>query len=266
MMLRAFAYLVAAILLAPLVAIMATSFTTLPYVSFPPVGFTWRWYGEAFSKLEFLQSLYLSVQIALPATLITTALGLPAAIGIVRYRFVGRELVNAIVLSPLVLPPVVIGIAMLQFYNQLSVGATFVGLIFGHVVITLPYAVRLIAAGITGLDPNAERAAQSLGASPVAAFYYVTLPVVFPAVLAGAVFAFITSFDDVSISLFLATPRMVTLPVRIFAFWDQPIVPWLIAICSIIIVWTVFLIALIERAVSINGLFGYGDSRSSRAA
>ncbi len=164
---------------------------------------------------------YLSVEVALPATLMTTALGLPAAVGIVRYRFPGRELVNAFVLSPLVLPSVVIGIAMLQFYNQISVGATFAGLVLGHVVITLPYAVRLIAAGMTGLDPNAERAAQSLGASPISAFCRVTLPVVFPAILAGAVFAFITSFDDVSISLFLATPRMVTLPVRIFAFWTS---------------------------------------------
>lgn len=265
-MLRAFAYLMIGILLAPLLAILATSFTTLPYVSFPPVGFTLKWYGEALGKWEFMQSLYLSVEVALPAALITTALGLPAAIGIVGYRFPGRELANAFLLSPLVLPTVVIGIAMLQFYNQLKIGSTLGGLILGHVVITLPYAVRLIAAGITGLDPNVERAAQSLGASPIGAFMRVTLPVVFPAILAGAVFAFITSFDDVTISLFLATPLMVTLPVRIFAFWDQPIVPWLIAICSIVIVWTVILIAVIERAVSVRGLFGYGDARGDGAA
>jgi putative spermidine/putrescine transport system permease protein len=257
-MLRVFSYLVVGVLLAPLLVILATSFTTLAYVAFPPVGFTLNWYVEALNRWEFVQSFYLSVEIALPTAVITTALGLPAAVGIVRYRFPGRDLANAFLLSPLILPTIVIGIAILQFYNRLSVGSTFAGLILGHVVITLPYAVRLIASGITGLDPNVEWAAQSLGAAPIGAFMRVTVPVVFPAILAGAIFAFITSFDDVTMSLFLATPQMVTLPVRIFAFWDQPIVPWLIAICSIVIVWTIIPIVIIERAVSIRGLFGYG--------
>jgi putative spermidine/putrescine transport system permease protein len=256
-MLRAFSYIVVGVLLAPLLAILATSFTTLAYVAFPPVGFTLHWYVEALNRWEFVQSLYLSVEIALPTAIMTTALGLPAAVGIVRYRFPGRDLANAFLLSPLIMPTVVVGIAILQFYNRLSVGSTFAGLILGHVVITLPYSVRLIAAGVTGLDPNVEWAAQSLGAAPVRAFMRVTLPVVFPAILAGAIFAFITSFDDVTVSLFLATPQMVTLPVRIFSFWDQPVVPWLIAICSMVVLWTVIPIVIIERAVSVRGLFGY---------
>jgi putative spermidine/putrescine transport system permease protein len=261
MMLRALAYALVAMILAPLVAILMTSFTTLPYVSFPPAGFTLRWYAEALTKGEFLQSFYLSAGVAAVTAMIATVLGLPVAAAIVRYRFPGRDVMNAFFTSPLILPTVVIGIALLHFYNQLGIGSTVAGLVLGHVIVTTPYAIRLIAASITGLDPNVERAAQSLGAGPIGAFLRVTLPLVLPGIMAGAIFAFITSFDNVTISVLLATPRLVTLPVRIFNFWDQPISPWLIAICSLIIGWTVVLIAIVERVVSVRGLFGDSDTR-----
>ena len=257
-MLRVFSYLVVGVLLAPLLVILATSFTTLAYVAFPPVGFTLNWYVEALNRWEFVQSFYLSVEIALPTAVITTALGLPAAVGIVRYRFPGRDLANAFLLSPLILPTVVIGIAILQFYNRLSVGydvrRSNPRPCRDHLALCRPpHRLR-----ITGLDPNVEWAAQTSVPHRSGVLVRVSIPVVFPAILAGAIFTFITSFDDVTMSLFLATPQMVTLPVRIFAFWDQPIVPWLIAICSIVIVWTIIPIVIIERAVSIRGLFGYG--------
>jgi putative spermidine/putrescine transport system permease protein len=258
--LRAFTYAMVVVLLVPLVVILLTSFTTLSYVSFPPVGFTAKWYAEALTKWEFLESLYLSTMVAALTAVIATVLGLPVAVGIARYRFVGRDLVNAFFTSPLILPTVVVGIALLHFYNLLGVGSTVAGLVLGHVIVTTPYAIRLIAASVTGLDPNVERAAQSLGATPVGAFLRVTLPLIIPGIVAGAIFAFITSFDNVTISVLLATPRMVTLPVRIFNFWDQPIYPWLIAICSLIIGWTIVLIAIIERLVSVRRLFGDSDT------
>jgi putative spermidine/putrescine transport system permease protein len=127
--------------------------------------------------------------------------------------------------------------------------------------VTTPYAIRLIASSLTGLDPAIERAARNLGAPPLRAFRLATLPLIRPGLMAGAVFAFITSFDNVTISIFLATPRMVTLPVRIYNLWDQPMYPWLIAICALIILWTVILIAIVERAVSVRGLFGAADTR-----
>lgn len=261
MALRVVTYVLVALLMVPLAAIVATSFTTLSYVTFPPQGFTLRWYGEALHKQEFLDSFVLSLGIALVTAVLATVLGAPVAVALVRYRFPGRDLVNALFMSPLILPTVVIGIALLQFYNQLRIGSTAASLVLGHVIVTTPYAIRLIAASLTGLDPSIERAAQNLGAPPLRAFRLATLPLIRPGLMAGAVFAFITSFDNVTISIFLASPRMVTLPVRIYNLWDQPLVPWLIAICALIILWTVILIALVERAVSVRGLFGAAGAR-----
>lgn len=258
-MLRAFAYLVVAALLLPLVVIVMTSFTTLGYVSFPPEGFTLRWYAEALRKREFLDSFSLSLAVAAGTAALATLLGTPVAVATARYRFPGRDLVNAFFMSPLVLPTVVIGIALLQFYNRIGIGATAASLVLGHVIITTPYAIRLVAASLTGLDPSIERAARNLGAAPLRAFLRVTLPLIAPGIAAGAIFAFVTSFDNVTVSVFLATPRMVTLPVRIYNLWDQPIYPWLVAICSLVIAWTVLLIAVVERVVSVRGLFGGGD-------
>jgi len=259
--LRVATYLLIALLMVPLAAIVATSFTTLSYVTFPPKGFTLRWYGEALHKQEFLGSFVLSLEIALVTAVLATMLGAPVAVALVRYRFPGRDLVNAFFMSPLILPTVVIGIALLQFYNQIRIGSTAASLVLGHVIVTTPYAIRLIAASLTGLDPSIERAARNLGAPPLRAFRLATLPLIRPGLLAGAVFAFITSFDNVTISIFLATPRMVTLPVRIYNLWDQPMYPWLIAICALIILWTVIVIAVVERLVSVRGLFGAEGAR-----
>jgi putative spermidine/putrescine transport system permease protein len=261
MTLRLLTYAMIAALLLPMGVILVTSFSSLAYVAFPPEGLTLKWYAEALRRHEFLDSFLLSLGIGVLTAVFATALGLPVAIGLVRYRFPGRDLVNAFFTSPLILPTIVIGIALLNFYNRIRLGSSVASLVLGHVIITTPYAIRLIAAGLTGLDPSIERAARSLGANPVSAFIRVTIPLVIPGIAAGAIFAFITSFDNVTISIFLATPRMVTLPVRIYNLWDQPMYPWLIAICSLIILWTVILIAIVERAVSVRGLFGAAGAR-----
>jgi putative spermidine/putrescine transport system permease protein len=254
-MLRAFTYLMVGVVLLPLLVIVATSFTTLGYVAFPPQGFTLRWYGEALKRREFLDSFSLSLWVAAVTAVLAVGLGTPVAVALTRYRFAGRELANGFFMSPLILPTIVIGIALLQFYNRMRIGSTAVGLVLGHVIVTTPYAIRLVSAGLTGLDRSIELAARNLGAHPVRAFLRVTLPLILPGMVAGGTFAFITSFDNVTISVFLATPRMVTLPVRIYNLWDQPLQPWLIAICSLVIVWTALLIAVIERVVSVRRLF-----------
>ena len=256
MLLRLFSYLMVGFLLLPMVIIVLASFTSASYVSFPPQGFTLKWYGEALRRREFLDSLKLSLIVAIGTSAIAMVLGTMVAVGIVRYRFAGRELINAFFMSPLIIPTVVIGIALLQFYNQVGLATGVTTLIIGHVIVTVPYAIRLVASSLTGLDRNIELAARTLGAAPMRAFLKVTLPLIVPGMVAGSVFAFITSFDNVTISIFLATPRMVTLPVRIYNFWDQPIVPWLLAICSLIIAWTVIVIWAIERTISVQGIFG----------
>ena len=263
MLLRLFSYAMVGVLLLPMVVLVLTSFTTASYVSFPPQGYTLKWYAEALNRREFLDSLELSLLVAAVTAVIAITLGTMVALGIVRFRFAGRELINAFFMSPLVLPTVVIGIALLQFYNRVGIASGLASLIVGHVIVTMPYAIRLVASSLTGLDRNIELAARNLGAAPIRAFVTVTLPLIVPGMTAGLVFAFITSFDNVTISIFLATPRMTTLPVRIYNFWDQPIVPWLLAICSLVILWTVIVIWLIERTVSLQGIFGWRNNQQA---
>jgi putative spermidine/putrescine transport system permease protein len=129
-------------------------------------------------------------------------------------------------------------------------------LVLGHVVVTTPYVIRLVTASLTGVELTYERAARNLGAHPIRAFWEVTFPLIMPGVAGGAAFAFITSFDNVTISVFLATPSRITLPVRIFNLWDQPIEPWLIAICAMVIVFTMILIGLIERTIGVRSVLG----------
>jgi putative spermidine/putrescine transport system permease protein len=233
-----------------------TSFTTSNYASFPPHGFTLHWYVEALSKHEFFESFVLSLEIGFATAILATALGTPVAVAMSRYHFPGRQIINAFFMSPLILPTVVIGIALLQFYNRVGIAGTPLSIIAGHVIITTPYTIRLVVANLARLNPNYELAAQSLGAAPIRSFMRVTVPLILPGLAASAIFAFITSFDDVSIAVFLATPNMVTLPVRIYGYWDQAIYPWLIAICSLIIVWTALVMVIAERVVNVRRLFG----------
>ena len=261
MPLRVFTYVMLTLLVLPMAAIIGTSFTESAYVAFPPRGFTFKWYGVALQKTPFLNSFYLSLWVGAVTAAIATLFGTIVALAIARHRFVGREAFNAFFMSPLIIPAIVLGIALLQFYNRIGLGSTPLGLIFGHAIITTPYVIRLVTASLTGLDPNIERAARSLGAPPAIAFLRATVPIIGPGIAAGAIFAFIMSFENVTISVFLATPRMVTLPVRIFNEWDKVIEPWLVAVNALVILWTFAVIAIADRIVSIRGLYG-ADERT----
>lgn len=261
MILRIFTYGVMAFLLVPLFATVATSFTELSYVAFPPKGFTLKWYWDALGRSEFGDSLLLSTGIAVITALFATLLGLSIAVAIVRHRFPGRDALNAFFLSPLVLPALVIGLALLQYFARTGVGTTYAGVVIGHIVITTPYATRLIMASLTGVDHAIEWAAQTLGASRLGAFLRVTLPVIRNGMVSGAVFTFIMSFENVTVSAFLSTPSMTTFPVRIFLYWDQVVQPWLIAMASMVILGTFVVLAVFDRLVSVRGLYGVGDRR-----
>jgi putative spermidine/putrescine transport system permease protein len=248
-------YLTIAILVMPTLVIILTSFTSANYVTFPPHGFTFRWYGEALSKREYLESFYLSAFVAIIAAAISTIFGTLVGIGLVRYRFVGRNFVQIFFISPLVVPTIVIGIALLQFFNQLGIGTSLTGLIVGHIIITIPFVIRLVAASLAGVDRNFALAATNLGAGPLQTFRRITAPLIAPGIAAGAVFAFITSFDNVTISVFLSSARAVTLPVRIYAQTDQPVYPWLIAICSLNVFFSIAVILVAERLVGIGRFY-----------
>jgi len=262
-MLRAFTLGVVAFLLAPLVVVLATSFTTLNYISFPPRGFTLRWFVELAQRDELIDSLILSAAIAAVTAVLSSLLGGTLALAFVRYRFPGRELLNAFFMSPLILPTVVIGIALLQFYSQIRIAGvplstTPASVVIGHVIITVPYAIRLISASLAGLDRSIELAARSLGATPIGAFLRVTLPLITTGLLGSAVFTFIVSFDNITVSVFLATPRMVTLPVRIYTMVEHVTTPLLAAVSAVLMVFTMGVIVLIERTLGVRRLVSGG--------
>jgi putative spermidine/putrescine transport system permease protein len=252
MLLRLYGLLVFGFLLAPLAVVVATSLTASNFAAFPPQGLSLRWYTALLDQPEFLDAFWLSLILAALAAAVATVVGTLAAFGLVRYRFPGRDLANAVVLSPLLLPGVVSGIALLQFFAMVGVGASFGRLLMGHVIITVPYVVRAVAAVLTGFDRSLEEAAQSLGANPPRAVLLITLPVVSAGVLAGAVFAFVTSFDNVVVSIFLTSPTLVPLPVRLYNYVESSARPLAASISTLQILVIVALLWLTERVVGFS--------------
>jgi len=259
-MIRAITYLGVVFILLPIVTILASSITELRYISFPPKGFTLDWYFEAIRRREFLTSFQLSVVVACLAAFVATALGTLTSLALRTLPLRWRSLALSVVLSPLVLPGVVIGISLLQFFTLARLDVSIVSLVIGHVVITVPYVVRLVSDSLSALPRNLEWASASLGGSPIHTLFRVTLPCIKAGVIGGALFAFIVSFENVTISVFLSAPQLTTLPVRIFGYTDQAIETWLVAICSIAIVFTVMLIWLIERVLGLERVFYAGKA------
>jgi putative spermidine/putrescine transport system permease protein len=248
--------LVYAFVMAPIVVVVLASFTAAEYTSFPPHGLSLRWYLEIADNPEFIESFRVSAVVAVITGILATVLGTLAALVLVRERFPGRDAVNAFFLSPLMLPAVILGIALLQFYTRVGITRTPFALVCGHLVITVPYVIRRVAASLDGFDRTLELAAMNLGATPWQAFRRVTLPLIRPGIVAGATFAVIVSFDDVSISLFLAGPHSTTLPVRIFSYIEQTFDPLATAVCSVLILVAAVGVVEIERSIGLEKMFG----------
>ncbi len=251
-----FSAAVYAFVLAPIAVVLASSLTAAEYTSFPPQGLSLRWYAEIPRHPEFLDSFRVSLVVAAVTGALATALGTLAALALARHRFRGHDALGTLFLSPLMLPTIVLGIALLQFYTLTGITRTPLALVCGHLVITVPYVIRLVAASLAGFDRTLELAAGTLGATPWQAFRRVTLPLIAPGVAAGAAFATLVSFDDVSVALFLTGPTTVTLPVRIFSYIEQTFDPLVTAVCSILIVLTAVVVIVVERAIGLGRLFG----------
>jgi len=191
----AFHALFIAFVLAPIVIVCAVAFTPEGYLSLPTNGLSLRWFRAIADYPEFVRAFRDSLWLAALSSTIAVTLCVPAALAIARYRFTGREAVLAFFMSPLMIPHVVLGIAFLRFFTVIGIGGTFIGLVLSHIVIVMPFALRLVLAASTGLDRTVEYAAVSLGASPFTMFRRVTLPLILPGVVSGWVLAFITSFD-----------------------------------------------------------------------
>jgi putative spermidine/putrescine transport system permease protein len=236
-------------LLAPILIVIPVSFSAAAFVVFPPRGFSLRWYVNFLQSRELTEAFGLSLRLAVAVTVAATVAGTMAALALVRYRLPGRELIRTFLMAPIVLPGVVLGIALLIFLNRTPLALSFGGLFAAHLVVTVPYVIRTVSATLEGLDRRVEEAAASLGAPPFTLFRTVTLPLIKPGVIAGAIFAFITSFDELVVSLFLTGPRLSTLPVQIYNYIEFASDPTIAAISVLLIVFTTGVVLLVERMV-----------------
>jgi putative spermidine/putrescine transport system permease protein len=186
---------------------------------------------------------------------VATGLAIPAALAIARFRFPGRDAVSAFLLSPLMIPHIVLGVSFLRFFSIAGINGTFAGLAIGHVIIILPFALRLVLAAATGMDPAVERAAVSLGASRPTVFRRVTLPLILPGIVSGWLLAFITSFDELTMSVFISNPSTTPLPVRMFLYIQDNIDPLVAAVSALLIAVTAVLMLVLDRLVGLERLF-----------
>ncbi len=236
----------------PLAIVIAISFTTTAYLKFPPEGFTLRWYWNIIDDPTFLEAFIISGELALLATIAALMLGLPAALVLARRRFTGSEALSAVFLSPLVLPTIVLGAAILQYASALGFARTFAALFVGHVVLITPYVLRTALASLAAAEPVLEEAAQDLGATRVVTFFLVTLPQIKPGIVAGALFAFINSWINVEVSIFNSTAQLVTIPVKLFNYIQFNIDPTLAAVSATTIYVAILVVIVIDLAVGIE--------------
>ncbi len=225
-------------LLAPIIVVIATAFTTTAYPVFPPQGFTLKWFYHFLGMSEFTDAVQRSALLALTSTIVASLLGTFSALALDRYRFKGRDAISAFMLSPILFPTIVLGLALLVFFSQIGLSGSFIGLVIAHSLLTTPFVIRMVMASLAELDPALEEAARNLGAGWWRTFFLVTVPLIRPGVLAGAIFAFIISFDELVITLFIAGPKLTTLPIRIFTYVEYASDPTISAISTALIaVW-----------------------------
>ena len=253
-LLQAFSVLVYLFLLAPLVVVVLASFNAADFLTFPPRGLSLRWYVSLLQSDLWTESFKLSFLVMAVVTPLSLGIGTLAAYGLARHQFRGRGLIEALIMSPLVMPQVVLGIALLNYYSGLGLINSLTGLIIAHLVVALPYTVRLVSISVHSLDPALERAAESLGANPVQSFLRVTLPLLRPGLIAGAVFAAIISFGELAVTLLIAGASTTTLPMRIFNYTEYNFDPTINAVSTIFVVLALILIIVLDRLIGLARL------------
>jgi putative spermidine/putrescine transport system permease protein len=204
-------------LLAPIIVVIATAFGSSPYPVFPPSGVTLKWFIKVINSPELTASAELSASLSLISTVLACVIGTLAALALVRHNFVAKAAVSALLLSPILFPGVVLGLALLVAFSRVGLAQTFPGLVAAHTLLITPFVIRLVMASLAQFERSIEEAAQNLGAGRLRTFFQITLPIIRPGVLAGGLFGFIISFDELVITLFLAGPAQQTLPIRIFS-------------------------------------------------
>jgi putative spermidine/putrescine transport system permease protein len=233
-------------LLLPILVIVPLSFSASSFLAYPMPGWSLQWYDNLFTSPEWGRAARNSFIVAPAATLVATTLGTLAAVGLARVNFAGKGLLMSFLIAPMVVPIVVIGVATYLFFARIGLSDSYTGLIIVHAAMGAPFVLTTVLATLQGFNNNLVRASLSLGAGQVETFFRVTLPVIAPGVISGALFAFATSFDEVVVTLFLAGPEQVTLPRQMFTGIRENISPTIAAVATLLTIFTTALMLALE--------------------
>jgi putative spermidine/putrescine transport system permease protein len=244
--LRIFVGLVLLFLIAPILAIMPLSFSSDTYFSYPLPGLSLKWYEEFFTNERWYGSLRLSLILATCTTILATTLGTLAALGISRGNLPFRATLMAVLISPMIVPVIISALGMFFFYSSVGLTGTIPGLILAHTALATPFVVITVTATLSSFDKTLMRAGESLGATPTWTFYKVVMPLILPGMISGALFAFVTSFDEVIAVIFIAGPEQRTLPRQMFSGIREQISPTITAAASVLIVFSTMLLITVE--------------------
>ncbi len=251
-------------LVAPIVVIIPLSFNSVPYFTYPMEGFSWRWYEEIFGSStlgnQWRQAFVNSLMIGLSSTALATALGTLAAIGLDRMKGRLRAIIMAVFLSPMIVPLIVAALGMYYFYAQLGLVGSMLGVILAHTALGTPFVVITVLSTLSGFDINLFRAGLIMGARPFRVFRQVTLPIIAPGVVSGAIFAFVTSWDEIIVVLFMAGPGQHTIPRRMWSGLRELISPSIISAATILILFSIVILFVMhhlqKRGERLRGEFG----------
>ena len=251
--LRVFVALVLFFLIAPLAVIVPLSFNALPYFTFTdemlaldPAGYSMQWYEDFFTSPNWRGAMKNSIIIALATTALATTLGTLAALGLANSALPFRAALMAILISPMIVPLIISAAAMFFFYSRFGLQGTHLGVILAHTALATPFVVVTVTATLAGFDRSLSRAAASLGAPPTTVFFRVIAPLIAPGIISGALFAFITSFDEVVVVLFVGSHEQRTIPWQMFSGIREHISPTILAVATALIVFSIFFLCAVE--------------------
>lgn len=247
--LAALAYLVL-----PLLVIIGSSLTSTSFLAFPPQGVTFAWYATMLKDPTYVAAFATSTSLAAFATAVAVLFAVPTALAIARFDFPGKRALSATLMSPLVLPHVVLGAALLQYGTIIGVTRSFTALLVGHIVIIVPFVLRAVLPQLTEEQRSLEEASADLGAGPVTTFFLVTLPQIRSGIISGGIFAFISSWINVELSIFNTTAELTTIPVKLFNYVQYTIDPTIAAVSSITILVAAIVIVILDFAFGLDVL------------
>lgn len=250
--LAAFTILVYLFLFAPLVIIIMTSFGPDNYIAFPPKGFSLKWFSSILASRTFIRTFQISINVGFIATIFALILGVPAAYSLSRYNFKGKLAIKNFFLSPIIIPGIVFGFSIFNYIVIKMRLPIYTSLLIGHTVVIIPYVVRVIASSLESFDYSIEEAAMSLGASKLRTFFTVVFPNITSSVIAAFMLAFINSFNNVPVSIFLTGPGVSTLPINMMSYVEYNYDPTVSALSVILMIMTIGIMFIIEKTLGLS--------------